>query len=69
MSDKLPLTETIKPEEILDYKNPDLSIEDRVADLIEQMTLEEKAAQMLCVWGQKRQSFHKILLIIPAFFY
>ncbi|MFC2138644.1 glycoside hydrolase family 3 N-terminal domain-containing protein [Bacteroidota bacterium] len=30
------------------YKNPDLPVEQRVQDLISQMTLEEKVAQMLC---------------------
>lgn len=36
-----------------DYKNPDLAVEKRVADLLSQMTLEEKVAQMLCIWGKK----------------
>jgi len=36
------------------YKNPELSIAERVADLIKRMTLEEKVAQMLCIWGQKK---------------
>jgi beta-glucosidase len=35
------------------YKNPNLSIEERVADLLAQMTLEEKAAQMVGVWQGK----------------
>jgi beta-glucosidase len=37
-----------------DYKNPELSVERRVADLLSRMTLEEKVAQMLCIWGQKK---------------
>src|SRR5580658_4738178 len=36
-----------------DYKNPSLSAERRVKDLLSRMTLEEKAAQMLCVWQKK----------------
>lgn len=36
------------------YKNASLSIDDRLTDLIARMTLEEKVAQMLCIWGQKR---------------
>lgn len=42
-------------EELIDYKNPILPIEQRVADLIKRMTLEEKVAQMLCIWGDKKK--------------
>lgn len=35
------------------YKNPQLSIEERVKDLLSRMTLEEKTAQMMGVWIQK----------------
>jgi len=38
------------------YKNPGLSAARRVKDLLGRMTLEEKAAQMLCVWQQKQQT-------------
>src|SRR4051812_811779 len=38
---------------MLPYKSPDLSAERRVEDLLARMTLEEKAAQMMCVWQQK----------------
>jgi beta-glucosidase len=37
------------------YRNPDLPAARRVKDLLARMTLEEKAAQMLCVWQQKQQ--------------
>ncbi|HEX6185750.1 MAG TPA: glycoside hydrolase family 3 protein, partial [Pyrinomonadaceae bacterium] len=33
-----------------DYKNPRLSVERRVADLLARMTLEEKVAQLVCLW-------------------
>lgn len=36
------------------YKNPMLPITDRVADLLNRMTIEEKVAQMLCIWGAKK---------------
>ena len=35
------------------YKNADAPIPRRVADLLSRMTLEEKAAQMICVWQEK----------------
>src|ERR1700759_5070813 len=37
----------------LPYKNPALSADKRVKDLLRRMTLEEKAAQMMCVWNEK----------------
>ena len=37
------------------YKNPSLPATARVKDLLGRMTLEEKAAQMLCVWQQKAE--------------
>ena len=37
------------------YKNSALSAERRVRDLLARMTLEEKAAQMMCVWQEKAQ--------------
>src|SRR5262249_26892617 len=38
------------------YKNPALPAEKRVADLLSRMTLEEKAAQMMCVWQKKAET-------------
>jgi beta-glucosidase len=40
----------------LPYLNPALSPEKRVKDLLSRMTLEEKAAQMLCIWQKKPQT-------------
>ncbi len=36
------------------YKNSQLSPAERVDDLLHRMTLEEKVAQMLCIWGEKK---------------
>jgi beta-glucosidase len=36
------------------YRNPSLSIDRRIDDLLSRMTLEEKVAQMLCLWDQKK---------------
>jgi beta-glucosidase len=38
------------------YKNANLPAERRVKDLLSRMTLQEKAAQMLCIWQQKPQT-------------
>ena len=35
------------------YQNPSAPVERRVADLLSRMTLEEKAAQMMCIWQEK----------------
>jgi beta-glucosidase len=35
------------------YKNPAASPASRVKDLLKRMTLEEKAAQMMCIWQEK----------------
>ncbi len=54
MVDRLPVGESIRQDELLDYRNPRLRVEVRVADLLSRMTLDEKVAQMLGVWGQKK---------------
>jgi beta-glucosidase len=36
-----------------DYKNPNLSVDQRVADLLKRMTLEEKVAQVTCLWQSR----------------
>jgi beta-glucosidase len=38
------------------YKNPAVSAAHRVKDLLSRMTLEEKAAQMMCVWQKKAET-------------
>ena len=37
------------------YRNPALPAERRARDLLTRMTLEEKAAQMMCVWREKAE--------------
>ncbi|HTR80180.1 MAG TPA: glycoside hydrolase family 3 N-terminal domain-containing protein [Bacteroidota bacterium] len=54
MIEKLTHAEPLIRTDLIDYKNPKLSDDDRVADLIARMTLEEKVAQMMCIWGQKK---------------
>ncbi|HET7624589.1 MAG TPA: glycoside hydrolase family 3 N-terminal domain-containing protein [Verrucomicrobiae bacterium] len=38
------------------YKNPSAPAEKRVKDLLSRMSLEEKAAQMMCVWQKKSET-------------
>jgi beta-glucosidase len=42
-----------KPKPLPAYKLASLAPEKRVKDLLARMTLEEKAAQMMCVWQKK----------------
>src|SRR6185369_902374 len=43
-------------ERLPDYKNPQLSVDARVADLLSRMTLEEKVAQLTCLWADRTQA-------------
>jgi beta-glucosidase len=43
-----------KPAQVPLYKNPVAAPEKRVKDLLGRLTLEEKAAQMMCVWQEKK---------------
>jgi beta-glucosidase len=54
MTEKISRSDLVEQEDIIDYKNPKLSVDDRAADLLSRMTIEEKVAQMLCIWGQKK---------------
>ncbi|MGD8781993.1 MAG: glycoside hydrolase family 3 N-terminal domain-containing protein [Ignavibacteria bacterium] len=54
MIEKFEAKGTTKKEKSCGYKNPALSIEERTNDLLKQMTLEEKVAQMLAIWGLKK---------------
>ena len=38
------------------YKDPNASIEDRLDDLLSRMTIAEKAAQMMGVWNEKKET-------------
>lgn len=42
--------------ELMIYKNSLKSVEERVADLLSRMTLEEKVAQMMGVWNDKKET-------------
>lgn len=49
-------TATKKPATLPAYKNPGLPSSRRVRDLLSRMTLEEKAAQMMCIWQKKPET-------------
>lgn len=49
---------SMQNEKVPDYKKPDLSIEQRVSDLLSRMTLEEKAAQMIAAADEVKDSIH-----------
>src|SRR5215510_14678711 len=51
----LPVIHSKSLEQVPDYKNPRLPVERRVADLLSRMTLEEKVAQLTCLWGNRPQ--------------
>src|SRR5512132_3503481 len=54
MTEQLLRAQAVKKEAIPDYKDPHRPVEERVADLLGRMTIQEKVAQMLCLWGQKK---------------
>ncbi len=54
MMEKPVHTDTLSQEVIPDYKNCRLTVDDRLSDLLKRMTIEEKVAQMICVWRQKQ---------------
>jgi beta-glucosidase len=51
----VPSAATRSQEKTPDYKNPRLPVERRVADLLGRMTLEEKVAQLVCLWTGRPQ--------------
>jgi beta-glucosidase len=66
MTEKLPLNEVLKQEEILDYKNPGLSVDERATDLLQRMTIEEKVAQLMGLWNDGIEDFSEQILNDPA---
>ncbi len=44
----------VEQETLPEYRNKKSTIENRVKDLLGRMTIDEKVAQMLCIWGMKK---------------
>ena len=53
-------------EDLSDYKNPELSVAERVADLLSRMTIEEKVAQLMGVWNGGIEDFSEEILNDPV---
>ena len=53
-------------EDLSDYKNPELSVAERVADLLSRMTIEEKVAQLMGVWNGGIEDFGEEILNDPS---
>ena len=51
----LPVAHMSSAEQQPAYKNPRLPVDQRVADLLSRMTLEEKVAQLTCLWANRPQ--------------
>src|SRR5690349_8120865 len=61
LSTNLPITTPVVAQQILPYKNPKMSIDERVRDLLSRMTIEEKVAQMMCLWMEKPNDNNGVL--------
>ena len=52
----LPVARMNSQQKAPDYKNASLPVDRRVADLLSRMTLEEKVAQLTCLWANRPQA-------------
>jgi beta-glucosidase len=64
MEEKFSRAESIE-EDAIDYKNPKLPLNKRVADLLNRMTLEEKVAQLMGLWNGGVEDFKEEILNDP----
>ncbi|HUI10362.1 MAG TPA: glycoside hydrolase family 3 N-terminal domain-containing protein [Bacteroidota bacterium] len=56
MSEKLAAEKVSQRDATAAYRNGALPVDQRVADLLARMTVPEKVAQMLCIWGEKKSA-------------
>ena len=66
MAEKFKDDETLSQQKVIDYKNPKLSIDKRVSDLLNRMTTEEKVAQLMGLWNDGIEDFSEEVLNDPS---
>ena len=66
MTGKIKSSKPLENSELFAYKNPELPVEDRVADLLSRMTIEEKVAQLMGLWNDGIEDFGEEVLNDPA---
>lgn len=66
MTEKVSPSEIINHEETLKYKNVELPVSERVKDLLERMTIEEKIAQLMGIWNDGIEDFSEETLNDPV---
>ena len=66
MTEKIKRSKPLKHADLLVYKNRDLKIKDRVADLLNRMTLEEKVAQLMGLWNDGIDDISEEVLNDPS---
>ena len=65
MAEKNFRTEILNQEDLFDYKNSNLPVDKRVADLLKHMTLEEKIAQLMGLWNGGVEDFKEEIFNNP----
>ena len=65
MAEKISHDKSINQIELSDYKNPQLSVDKRVSDLLKQMTLDEKIAQLMGLWNGGVEDFQQEIFDDP----
>jgi len=66
MNEKSTASETLGQEKVLGYRDAKLSIDERVSDLLNRMTIEEKVAQLMGLWNDGIEDFSEEILNDPS---
>ena len=65
MAEKNSRNETLNQQAVFEYKNPQLPIDKRVADLLKHMKIDEKVAQLMGLWNGGIEDFNKEIFDDP----